>query len=285
MIRATEIAEWLQVSPKDILSVEAVAGGSLNNAYRVSLPSKNVFIKYHPSPVEGQFETEAAGLRLLADTHTVHVPQVLAVGRHYLVLDWIPVDRRHETEAAERLGRQLALLHQQPVSGFGLPVGNVIGVRQAPGWDTPNGLEFYRQARLLPLIQALDHQGRLDTGRLARLEQLVERLDRWIDPRRSIPSLLHGDLWAGNWLAAGTTPYLIDPAVLHGDRESEMAMTELFGGFPDAFYAGYQATWPLDADYPDRRPLYQLYHLLVHLYLFGESYGPAIDRILRRYLG
>jgi len=153
MIHATAIAEWLQVSPTDILSVEAVAGGSLNNAYRVSLPSKNVFIKYHPSPVEGQFETEAAGLRLLAATHTVHVPEVLAVGRHYLILDWIAADRRHETEAAEMLGRQLALLHLQPVPGFGLPVGNVIGVRQAPGWDTPNGLEFYRQVRLCRLFK------------------------------------------------------------------------------------------------------------------------------------
>jgi fructosamine-3-kinase len=112
----------------------------------------------------------------------------------------------------------------------------------------------------------------------------MDRLDQWIDEDKVVPSLLHGDLWGGNYLIdAQGNPVLIDPAVYYGDREAEIAFTELFGGFGLRFYAAYNEAWPLDHGYADRRDLYNLYHLLNHLNLFGESYGGSADAILRRY--
>ena len=112
----------------------------------------------------------------------------------------------------------------------------------------------------------------------------MDRLERFI-PDAGQPGLLHGDLWSGNWLSGPEgRPYLIDPAVYYGEREVEMAFSELFGGFGARFYEAYRASYPLDPGYADRRPLYQLYYLLVHLILFGEAYGPAVDRVLNRYV-
>ena len=136
-------------------------------------------------------------------------------------------------------------------------------------------------------------KGQLEYGRTrgfirgqreALLVKLLEQLHQWI-PTQPKKSILHGDLWGGNWMV-GTrgTPYLIDPAILYGDHEFELAFTELFGGFHDVFYEAYQSIFPLSLEYEERKEIYQLYYLLVHLNLFGESYGGAVDRILRRYV-
>jgi fructosamine-3-kinase len=125
----------------------------------------------------------------------------------------------------------------------------------------------------------------LPAERLRRLEILLARLDEWLPPDPPA-SLLHGDLWGGNWLVTSAgQPALIDPAVYYGHREADLAFTELFGGFPPAFYAAYREAWPLDPGYADRKELYNLYHLLNHLNLFGEGYGSSVDIILRRYTG
>lgn len=285
VIEPKPIARLLNVELSHIGEICPVQGGSLTQAYRVIVDHRPVFVKHHPHPVPNFFETEAAGLRLLAETGTVQIPQVLAVDRHYLVLSWINPDRSRLPQAAESCGRELARLHQLPVSSFGLPVGNVVGIVQPTSPPYTHAASFYREQRLWPLFHALTQSGQLNGTRRNGLEWILDHLSTWIDPVRSRPSLLHGDLWSGNWIPQGTRAYLVDPAVLYGDRESELAFTELFGGFPPPFYAAYQEVWPLEPDYPERRPLYQLYHLLVHLLLFGESYGPAVDRIIRRYAG
>jgi fructosamine-3-kinase len=277
------IARLLHVQVADITGLSPVAGGSLTHAYRVMVGGQPVFVKHHPHPVPNFFETEAAGLNWLANTHTVHVPEVLAVDRQHLILAWIDENRRHINHQAALLGRALAHLHQLPVPAYGLPLGNTVGVVQPPSPDYADIVAFYQEQRFGPLLDALAHLGRLSEPRRTRLVWVVDHLDRWIDPARSRPSLLHGDLWSGNWIPTPDVPYLIDPTVYYGDRESELAFTELFGGFPRAFYDAYQEIWPLDPDYPDRRPLYQLYHFLVHLLLFGESYAADVDRILGRY--
>jgi fructosamine-3-kinase len=115
---------------------------------------------------------------------------------------------------------------------------------------------------------------------------VIGSLDRWIGEADCQPSLLHGDLWGGNWLvSAAGEPVLIDPAVYYGDREADLAMTRLFGGFPPAFYGAYEEVFPLASGHAEREPLYRLYYLLCHLNLFGESYGGSVDGILRGYGG
>lgn len=285
MIALTDVARLMGVKRDVPHNVSVVGGGSLNEAYRVLIGTEPVFVKYNSNAAPEVFEVEAAGLRLLAATQTVDVPEVIAVDAHHLILSWIEAEASHKDRAAERLGTKLALLHKVPAEAYGLPVGNVIGTVQPKSRPYFDAASFYREQRLLPLLKNLVKSGRVAGSRRARLERLLGNLSHWIDSSRSRPSLLHGDLWSGNWIARGEEAVLVDPAVLYGERESELAMTELFGGFPVRFYAAYQETWPLEPDYQERIPLYQLYHLLVHLYLFGESYGAAVDRILTRYVG
>ena len=126
--------------------------------------------------------------------------------------------------------------------------------------------------------------GRLPTDRARRFESLMARLDDFIDEDECAPSLIHGDLWGGNAIAGpGGEPVLIDPAVSHSEREAELAMMRLFGGFSDACFAAYEEAWPVPSGWRERNDLYQLYHLLNHLNLFGESYGGSVDAVLRRY--
>jgi fructosamine-3-kinase len=130
------------------------------------------------------------------------------------------------------------------------------------------------------------HLGHLPAHRARLLDRLMSRLSEWIDESQCKPSLLHGDLWGGNWMVSAVgEPVLIDPAVYVGDREADLAMSALFGGFPPSFYAAYREVYPLAPGYEDRQPLYQLYYLLCHLNLFGEGYGGSVDNILRRYVG
>ncbi len=151
------------------------------------------------------------------------------------------------------------------------------------------GLARLREAGVLRVPEAYAWQ---DTPAFILLEWVepdhtndAKTLEHFIDEGACVPSMLHGDLWGGNYLVSEGEAVLIDPAVYCGQREVELAFTELFGGFPAAFYAGYNEVWPLPAEYADRKALYQLYPLLVHLNLFGEAYGGAVDRILNRYVG
>ena len=147
-------------------------------------------------------------------------------------------------------------------------------------------MSFYRDERLGAQRDLARQRGHLPRERARLLDRLIERLDEWIDERHVQPSLLHGDLWGGNWMVAlDGQPVLIDPAVYFGDREADLAMTSLFGGFPPDFYSAYNEVFPFAPGYRERQPLYQLYYLLVHLNLFGESYGPRVDGILRQYVG
>jgi fructosamine-3-kinase len=145
---------------------------------------------------------------------------------------------------------------------------------------------FFRERRLGFQAELARRHGLLAGERARRLERLMERLDSWIDDGIVQPALLHGDLWGGNFIVGlGGLPALIDPAVCYGDREADLAFTTLFGGFPERFYRAYYEAWPLPAGWQERRDLYNLYHLLNHLNLFGESYGGAVDATLRRYAG
>lgn len=270
-----------------------VGGGDINAAARATLrDGRDVLVKWNARPLPRMFEVEARGLALLRQAGTLRLPEVYAqaeasdVCPAFIVMEWLGRGGR-EAGAAAALGEGLAALHRVTGPGYGLDHDNYIGanpqLNQPPAGPAGTWVDFYRQRRLGYQMELAAQRGRLPRQRAERLEWLLARLDELL-PADPPASLLHGDLWGGNWLvAADGRPALIDPAVYYGHREAELAFTELFGGFPPAFYAAYNAAWPLEPGYDERRDIYNLYHLLNHLNLFGESYGGSVDRILRRY--
>lgn len=276
---------------EDIVSIERVQGGDIGRSYAVQTQECRWFVKYRTDLTSLVFQREAEGLALLQEAGAA-VPETYYAGKipgkdgGMIVLEWIETGLSHPL-TEEALARNLAELHSRrsPDGRFGLHHDNYIGLLPQPNGWCDTWVEFYRERRLFPMIKLAEERGRLSGERRKRLMRLVESLERWL-PARSEPSLLHGDLWHGNWIASVEgQPYLIDPAVAYGDREYEMAFTQLFGGFSARFYAAYKEVYPLSPDYEERRPLYQLYYLLVHLILFGESYGSSVDRVLARYVG
>ncbi len=216
---------------------------------------------------------EAAGLAALAATRAVRVPAVAALGgteRHaFLALEWLNLVRGG-CDAA--LGRALAALHRCTSERFGWTRDNTIGsTPQENAWSA-TWMEFFRDRRLAPQFRRARDRGvreLTDAG-----ERLLARVPALLAGHQPRPSLLHGDLWSGN---AGRlqdgTPVVFDPAVYFGDREADLAMTELFGGFGPDFHAAYREAWPLDPGYATRRTLYNLYHVLNHCNLFGGGYA------------
>ena len=172
------------------------------------------------------------------------------------------------------LARMLAALHRHSAPRFGWETDNWIGLApQKNGWSE-DWIAFWRERRLLPQLER--------AGLASQAAPLLQKLERFFPGYRPVPSLLHGDLWHGNAGFTPEGPVLFDPAVYYGDREADLAMTQLFGGFPRTFYEAYREAWPLDAGYAMRKELYNLYHLLNHLNLFGESYLAQVQATLRQ---
>lgn len=289
---AGAISQTLETAgdPSAIRSVRRVAGGDINAAACVETGQSAYFIKWNPEPLPNLFEVEARGLELLAAPGAIRVPAVFGYGESqngrpaFIVLEWIEQGNAGRSVVGETLGRQLAQLHRETAPHFGLDHDNYIGALPQPNGPLDSWVDFYRERRLGFQRELAREKGLMPRERDRRLGQVMDQLDRWIDDDDVRPSLLHGDLWGSNYLVdARSRPVLIDPAVYYGHREIELAFTELFGGFPAGFYAAYDEAYPLAPDYEERRPLYQLYHLLTHLNLFGASYAGSVDRILQRY--
>ncbi len=269
-----------------------VAGGSIHRSYRWRCGAAPLFVKVAGHGDAAGLEAEAKGLLALADAHAVRVPRVVARGAAghgtFLALEWI--ESRPAGRAAEhKLGEQLAAQHQVTADQFGFADDNFIGRTPQPNGRSPDWMEFFRERRLRhQLVLAAQN------GFAALLEnpgaRLLEAVPALLARHRPQPSLLHGDLWAGNWLADGRDePVIFDPAVYYGDREADLAMTRLFGGFGRAFYDAYQAAAPLPAGHAVRAELYNLYHVLNHANLFGAGYARqariSIDRLLAEVRG
>jgi protein-ribulosamine 3-kinase len=267
---------------------ERVRGGSINMCYRFECGHGSLFVKVARPDALAMLEAEAAGLEELRAAHAVRVPRVLASGTvpeaSYLALEWLVLVEPSST-AATRLGEQLAHQHRVRSASFGWERSNTIGAtpqdnRPAGDWPT-----FFRERRLGYQLELARRNG-YRHGLEGPGAELLGRVSEFFFGYAPIPSLLHGDLWAGNWAAsAHDEPVLFDPAVYYGDRETDLAMTQLFGGFAPSFYTAYESAWPLAPGAEVRCALYNLYHVLNHLNLFGgEGYlrqaQALIDRLL-----
>jgi protein-ribulosamine 3-kinase len=264
-----------------------VAGGSIGECVRWSSDDGDLFVKLAPVERLSALEAEAAGLAELDAAAAIRVPALLGTGTTtstaWLALRWIdfttPVRR---SEAL--LGEELASLHRVGAPRFGWHRDNTIGATpQRNAWDDDWARFFVRQRLALQLDLA--ETNRAPSRLLERGRQLGEIAGALFSSYRLVPSLLHGDLWGGNWATdASGKPVVFDPAVYFGDREADIAMTRLFGGFGPAFYAAYQAAWPLDPAAGTRRGFYNLYHVLNHFNLFGGGYGAQAEGIIERLL-
>jgi len=264
----------------------AVVGGCISDAYTLrGTDGARHFIKLNEARHAAMFAAEAAGLEAIAATRTIRVPQVVThgiCGAHtFLVLERLELNGRG---SGAELGAQLAALHRCTSNRFGFAQDNFIGTTPQPNGWTDDWIAFWRERRLgfqLRLAAKNGHRGELQ--RLGT--QLMDALPALFDSYAPQPSLLHGDLWDGNhgYLADGT-PVVFDPAVYYGDRECDLAMTELFGGYGADFHAAYRAAWPLAAGYATRRDLYNLYHVLNHANLFDGGYAGQAQDMMRKLL-
>jgi fructosamine-3-kinase len=283
------IAEHImQVTGKPFDPVEPrhVGGGCINTAVRLSDGEQTYFIKLNQASMMEMFEAESEGLQAMMETGTIRVPSPLCNGmtndQAYLVMEYIEMGHAGR-ESSEMAGRQLAEMHRASWHSYGWHRDNTIGSTPQPNTPNSDWVGFFREQRLdfqLRLAARNGYGGNLQRSGERLLEGFHHLIDH--DPQ---PSLLHGDLWGGNIAYdTGGHPVIFDPAVYYGDREADLAMTELFGGFSKAFYDAYRESWPLATGYTTRKTLYNLYHILNHLNLFGGGYlGQAssmIDRLL-----
>ncbi|HET9105835.1 MAG TPA: fructosamine kinase family protein [Steroidobacteraceae bacterium] len=271
---------------------DAVSGGSINRCYRWRCGETTLFVKVADYRGAAGLAAEGAGLAMLADARAVRIPRVLARGTAgrsaFLALEWI--DSRPAGRPAEHgLGERLAAQHRVTAAQFGLADDNFIGTTRQPNAWAAEWAEFFRERRLRHQLALAVQNG---FGELLEKPgaRLLESVDALLAGHRPQASLLHGDLWAGNWLAdEREEPVIFDPAVYYGDRETDLAMTRLFGGFGRAFYDAYRDAAPLPAGHAVRAELYNLYHVLNHANLFGGGYArqarASIDRLLAEVRG
>src|SRR5690625_4698098 len=264
-----------------------IRGGSINEAFYVRTADAQYFMKYHANSPRNFFKSEAIGLRLIKETNTISVPDYLSYsdqqGNAFLLLEWIEGQKTEETERI--LGEKLAKLHSCFGRMHGFDNDTYIGLLSQPNELLPNWLEYFRTYRLGSQIEQGIERSVITGSRQKNLDKLLEKLDKWV-PTFVEPSYLHGDFYSGNWIVGpGGEPFLVDPSFLYGDRQFDIAFTELFGGFSETFYDAYNEVFPLRPDYDDVKPLYQLYYLLAHLNLFGETYGSQVDEIINHYVG
>jgi fructosamine-3-kinase len=267
----------------DITDISKVHGGDINQATKVELSSSEfLFVKWNDSAPDLMFETENKGLELLRSASTkLEIPEVILQGDDYLALSWIEEGGGQQNSAYE-FGVQLAKLHKNSDSSFGLDHDNYIGKLPQLNNSHSNWPDFFALERIEPQVKMGIESGKLTRSVLKGVEQFYAKIGS-IFPTEN-PALLHGDLWGGNYMFTkngGASIY--DPAVYYGHREMELAMTRLFGGFPANFYDGYNDEFPLDEGFESRVNICNLYPILVHANLFGGSYCRQAENIIQRY--
>jgi fructosamine-3-kinase len=270
---------------KSVSSVMSLGGGSISTAMKATLcDGEIVFVKVSPQQKD-MFSKEANGLRELAKADAIKIPAVKFVDEKILVLEFLPPTSPPNRKVFfEKFGREFAALHRCTSSSFGFFENNYIG--STPQKNLPFSLswkEFYSDRRLQYQFLLAEKNGYANAELRRCFDALGRHMDELVPDDGEPPALLHGDLWAGNFLCIdGGRPAIIDPAVYYGHREADIAMTMLFGGFGDSFYASYAEAYPLNPGWQKRMELYKLYHLFNHLNLFGEGYYGQVVGTMRR---
>lgn len=262
-----------------------VSGGCINQAFCIRDRERQYFVKLNKAGDLAMFEAEAAGLEEILDSASLRVPQPLCYGNNaddaWLVLEFIDLQSRGNAAA---LGFGLANMHRHTAEAFGWVRDNTIGSTPQKNATDSDWISFWRQYRLGYQLNLARKNGY--AGSLQSLgERLLSEFHHFFTDTLLLPSLLHGDLWGGNYaFDQDGQPVIFDPAVYYGDREADLAMTELFGGFPPDFQAAYRDTWPVKTGYITRKQLYNLYHILNHLNLFGPQYLSQAETTMKKLL-
>ena len=280
----TEIARTIsQATGQEfaIANTNSVSGGCINQGYKISGDNAEYFVKLNDASQIEMFIAEAVGLKQMYATETITVPQPICYGTvdssSYIVLQWLDLGRGSDRSYRE-MGRSLAAMHRQGTAErFGWERNNTIGSTPQINTQNDNWADFFAEQRIGYQLKLAKRRG----GSFPDTNKVVEAVRDKLTNRQPEASLVHGDLWSGNAaIASDGSPVILDPATYYGDRETDLAMTELFGGFPAAFYQGYNEAWQLDSGYQQRKSIYNLYHVLNHFNLFGGGYANQAKRII-----
>ncbi len=281
--------------PLHIQSVHAISGGDIHQCYHLHTTNKNYFLKLNDSQYSTLLETEKHSLTAMRHSNTVTCPQTFGSGIYndqaWLLMEFIDLSPARNPTHEKQRGRALAHMHHQINSTpehdfkpYGWFENNFIGLTPQQNLWHSDWSSFYAQQRLKPQLE-LALLRNAPTSLYASGMQLIDELEFWFSNYTPEASLLHGDLWGGNsGFDASGEPIFFDPACYYGDRETDLAMTELFGGFSTDFYSGYNELFPLDKGYQQRKPLYNLYHILNHFNLFGGDYAQQAEKVIQHLL-
>ena len=260
----------------------SIGGGCINQAYQLLGKNDRYFVKLNQEVKVEMFAVEALGLKQMHETQTIIIPKPICWGvtqnNCYLVLEYYDFGRGNN-QSWTQMGRQLALMHEQGTANrFGWQENNTIGsTPQINDWYD-SWADFFAEKRIGYQLQLARRHG----GNFSNSNQVIEKIRSLLASHHPIPALVHGDLWSGNASFTATgKPIIFDPACYYGDREVDLAMTELFGGFRNEFYQGYQEIYPLGDDYQHRKTIYNLYHILNHFNLFGGGYEYQSQRMIK----
>ncbi len=272
-----------------IKSFNSLSGGCISDAFKVTtVEGLNYFLKYNPSISNDMFVKEANGLKELSKANAIRIPEVLSFDEDYILLEYIPTGSKNKN-FFEEFGRNFAEMHKFTSNNFGFYEDNYIGSN--PQKNIPNEKEktswvdFYFNKRILYQFQLAEKLGNSTPELRKRISNLENKIEDIIGNTTEKPSLLHGDLWAGNYMVdENGNVVLIDPAVYYGHREADLGMTKLFGGFSSEFYNAYNERFPLEDGYDYRENIYKLYHVLNHLNLFGGGYYSQALSLIKFYI-
>lgn len=271
-----------------ILSAKPCGGGMINSAAVITTDKGDLFVKWNSELPVGHFTLEAKGLETIASFNALRTPKVIHIheSRDYcsfLVLECLNENLDGMTRRfAVGFAESLAKLHRESLlkqSTFGLDYDNYLGAQPQINTPTTDWVTFYRDYRLLPQIRRAASLKRLPAYREKLLMRVIEKIGALLEGLECRPCLIHGDLWSGNFIRLEEEVAVIDPAIYYSEREMELAYVQLFGGFPANFIGYYNSAYPIQKGYKERRPLHQLYPLLIHLNHFGESYGGLVDGV------